>query len=138
MLKSTILILTVCLIQALPVWSQIVQSNTSYSDLTVMTLNGYVRGVTYTNGLRRVMNSWRSVPFAQPPVGTLRFKPPQAVQSWTGVKDTIANPLGCQSGGMGPPGMGSSSSEDCLYLNIFAPHPMGNNLPVMVNKLSLI
>ena len=78
-------------------------------------------------------DTWQylGVPYAEPPIGDLRWKNPQPVRTWGGVRDAIAwgnqapqNPV-YQAYGEG--GM----SEDCLYLNITAPKS-ASNLPVMV------
>jgi para-nitrobenzyl esterase len=73
---------------------------------------------------------YRGIPYAAPPVGELRWKPPQLVEPWDGV-------LGCtdwpdrapqsESEGLG------DISEDCLYLNVItAAETAADNLPVMV------
>lgn len=74
---------------------------------------------------------WRGIPYAQPPVGDLRWKPPVALDAWDGVLDATEyknqaaqNPLYASFGEGGV-------SEDCLYLNITAPKD-AEDLPVMV------
>lgn len=113
---------------------QLIQSTLSYSDLVVKTRNGNIRGLAYTSGGKRVMNSWRGVPFAQKPLGSLRFQPPKEALNWTGELNTTSYGPACMQS-KGPVDVGSSTSEDCLYLNIFAPHPAPTNVPVMVNHL---
>jgi len=72
------------------------------------------------NGIR----VFRGIPFAAPPLGKLRFKSPQPPQPWTGTRDATKNaPAAMQSG--------QGDSEDCLYLNVFAPAETGN-YPVLV------
>lgn len=81
---------------------------------------------------------FRGIPYAAPPVGDLRWRPPQPVEAW-------AEPLSCTS--FGPscpqPGQGESfyvdtlavgrTDEDCLYLNVWSPAESGEErLPVMV------
>ena len=62
---------------------------------------------------------FRGVPFAQPPVGPLRFRPPAPAQPWTGVRDALRSaPAAMQPGR-------TDVSEDCLYLNVFAPAGTG-------------
>jgi len=74
---------------------------------------------------------WLGVPYAKPPVGDLRWEPPQALASWSGVRDATGwgdqapQPTSYTAFGEG------GVSEDCLYLNITAPKN-GTNLPVMV------
>lgn len=65
---------------------------------------------------------YRGVPFAAPPVGDLRWRAPQPVEKWDGVKETVQFAPACIQGiMMGPGGSGPAPSEDCLYLNIWSP-----------------
>ncbi|HNM84085.1 MAG TPA: carboxylesterase/lipase family protein [Mycobacterium sp.] len=86
--------------------------------------------------IRDGVNRWRSIPYAQPPVGPLRFRAPQPVRPWPGVRH-------CHSFAACAPqqrmytaiGLGryQPSSEDCLTLNVVAPeNATGDALPVMV------
>lgn len=76
-------------------------------------------------------STWQfiGVPYAKPPVGDLRWEPPQAPTVWTGTRDAVAfgnvSPQSTASEGRG--GM----SENCLYLNVTTPKN-ATNLPVMV------
>jgi para-nitrobenzyl esterase len=80
---------------------------------------------------------FRGIPYAAPPVGDLRWRPPQPSVKWTGVRDASKFGLACpQSPGspvmmVGPVG---ASSEDCLTLNVWKPAGVaaGAKLPVMV------
>jgi para-nitrobenzyl esterase len=71
------------------------------------------------------VNVFKGIPYAQPPVGALRWAPPQPMK-WTGERAATSFALPClqpmRSDGM-PNGAGvtGDSSEDCLYLNIWAP-----------------
>lgn len=75
---------------------------------------------------------FRGIPFAAPPVGSLRWKPPQPVTPWTEVRDTMSYGPKCpqlQSLTAGP----GSENEDCLYLNVWSPEPAPDRkLPVLV------
>ena len=75
--------------------------------------------------------NFKGIPFAAPPVGDLRWRPPQPVKPWSGVRETVAYGPACISFGGG--GNQSSQSEDCLYLNIWKPANAapGAKLPVM-------
>jgi para-nitrobenzyl esterase len=79
--------------------------------------------------------SFKGIPFAAPPVGALRWKAPQPVKGWTGVRQATSFGVSCmQDAAMAklfgaPEGM----SEDCLYLNVWTPaKSAGDKLPVMV------
>jgi para-nitrobenzyl esterase len=76
--------------------------------------------------------AFKGIPFAAPPVGDLRWKPPQPVAAWTGVRDASSfGPICTQSGGVFL--AGGKQSEDCLTLNIWTPaNYEGKKLPVMV------
>jgi len=65
---------------------------------------------------------YKGIPFAEPPVGELRFKPPQPPKKWSGVfKADKFSPECIQPGGPMPGVKAEPRSEDCLYLNIWKP-----------------
>lgn len=79
---------------------------------------------------------WRGIPYAAPPTGDLRWRAPQPPAAWQGVRhaDTFSHASWqnldyCKAIGGGDPGQ---FSEDCLYLNIWAPVDPPEPLPVMV------
>lgn len=73
--------------------------------------------------------AFKGVPFAAPPVGDLRWRAPQPVIPWTGVRHARAVALPCTQGSGAPGG----SSEDCLYLNVWtAALSPAEKRPVMV------
>ncbi len=83
--------------------------------------------------------AFKGIPYAQPPVGNLRWMPPQAAQSWDGVRD--AKEYGNQSAQNEDLGVfaAAGGSEDCLYLNVFYDEKAveeakakGEKLPVFV------
>ena len=82
----------------------------------VKTQSGLVKGVDADG-----VTSWLGVPFAAPPVGDLRWRPPQAPASWQGVRaaDHFGAPC-MQALPPGAPGGDLQKSEDCLYLNVWA------------------
>jgi para-nitrobenzyl esterase len=79
--------------------------------------------------------SFKGIPFAQPPVGELRWEPPQPVAKWQGVRDAVGYGADCMQlpfpSDAAPLGM--KPAEDCLYLNVWRPaHAAGKKLPVLV------
>ena len=91
------------------------------------TANGPVRGLA--NG---AVNEFRGIPYATPPVGALRWPPPQPAASWSGVRDATQFAPHCPQ--LATPFGQASTSEDCLFLNVFTPSHMqaGSHFPVMV------
>ncbi|MEM9930455.1 MAG: carboxylesterase family protein [Bacteroidota bacterium] len=81
------------------------------------------------------IQTYLGIPFAQPPVGDLRWQAPQPVQPWTGVKQTKSfGPRAIQKF-MWPDMLFRSAglSEDCLYLNVWTPAKRKDkDLPVLV------
>ena len=92
----------------------------------VATDTGSVRGAI-GDGLR----AFRGIPYAAPPVGPLRWKPPQAHARWKGVLQTTQFGSSCPQS-LGPFGV-PSTNEDCLFLNVYTPTNAtpGSKLPVM-------
>ncbi len=93
----------------------------------VMTKNGAVKGYAPND------STWQflGIPYAKPPLGDLRWRPPQPVDHWKGVRDAIAwSDQAAQGQSYQKFGEGGMS-EDCLYLNVTAPKH-GHKLPVMV------
>ena len=83
----------------------------------VKTPLGELRGAMVQGGVR----VFKGVPFAQPPVGELRFRPTLAAKAWTGVRSATA----FQSVAVQTNGGAVEGSEDCLYLNVWAPAGAG-------------
>ncbi|WP_438434612.1 carboxylesterase/lipase family protein [Gorillibacterium sp. sgz500922] len=89
---------------------------------TVNTRQGWVQG--YEQAGVRV---WRGIPYAEPPVGALRFRAPQKPAAWEGVRPAAEpGPIAMQavvkdSSRMSAQASEDKRSEDCLYLNIWAP-----------------
>jgi para-nitrobenzyl esterase len=96
---------------------------------TVTTASGDLRG--FEPAADSETWQWLGIPYAKPPVGELRWRPPQSPEPWPGVReatewgDQAAQRMEYEAYGEG--GM----SEDCLYLNVTAPKN-ADNLPVMV------
>ncbi len=106
------------------------QLTSDHSLPTVMTANGILQG-TQLSGI----SMFKGVPYAEPPVGDLRWKEPQPVKNWEGTRKAdhfaaramqlpIFSDMKFRSDGV---------SEDCLYLNIWTPAKTGKEeLPVLV------
>ena len=73
---------------------------------------------------------YRGIPFAAPPVGSLRWSPPQHPAAWTGERDATKAGSPCLQAARAP-ATGQTGSEDCLYLNVFAPKA-AKGAPVLV------
>ena len=76
---------------------------------------------------------FKGIPYAQPPVGPLRWREPLPVKPWRGIRASISFGPPCAQTPQLLPDIAASSKEDCLYLNIWAPDWSGNpGKPVMV------
>src|SRR6266487_3634814 len=69
---------------------------------------------------------FKGIPFAAPPVGDLRWKPPQPAARWDGVRQATEFGADCMQGRFGPPPAAGAppapaQSEDCLFLNVWRP-----------------
>ncbi|XP_045594339.2 carboxylic ester hydrolase [Procambarus clarkii] len=109
------------------------------SDVPVVTtISGEVSGVLEQSLGGKTFYSYYSIPYAEPPVGDLRFKDPVEVKKWEGIKDGSKMPPFCPQYTMISLITGRNvdlvGNEDCLFLNIFTPKPVEEYplLPVMV------
>jgi para-nitrobenzyl esterase len=74
--------------------------------------------------------SWKGIPYAQPPVGDLRWRPPQPIAPWQGIRHaTDFGPM-CPQGD--PAHLKPDMNEDCLSLNVWSGAKSGDKLPVLV------
>ncbi|XP_077742335.1 cocaine esterase-like isoform X1 [Canis aureus] len=109
------------------------------------THTGQVRGsLVHVEGTDVGVHTFLGIPFAKPPLGPLRFAPPEPPEPWSGVKDGTSHPAMCVQNITTANAVAlkllnmtlplTSMSEDCLYLSIYTPaHASeGSNLPVSV------
>jgi para-nitrobenzyl esterase len=78
----------------------------------VKTNQGYIKGIS-EDGIA----VFKGIPYAQPPVGSLRYQPPAPHQPWSDTLNAVRfSPVALQ-----PSGTAITGSEDCLYLNLYTP-----------------
>jgi para-nitrobenzyl esterase len=95
----------------------------------IRTRAGAVRGNSASDGRIR---AFRGIPFAAPPVGNRRWRAPEPVESWSGVRDATQFGARCLQGPIfSDMVFRDQPSEDCLYLNVWTPAE-ARRLPVMV------
>ncbi len=87
---------------------------------------GQVKGVEVGN-----LMAFKGIPYAKPPVGDLRFAPPEPAEPWTGILEASQFGSDCPQSGSAFNGFVDSLEEDCLFLNVYTPLE-GDNHPVMV------
>jgi len=98
----------------------------------VRTESGTVEGTTSADGKVQI---FKGIPYAAPPIGPLRWKEPQPVAPWDGVRKATAFGARCMQGNVFGDMVfrDSGPSEDCLYLNVWTPQASADaKLPVMV------
>lgn len=101
-------------------------------EYIVNTKQGKIQGLKNNN-----LFVFKGIPFAKPPVGNLRWMPPQPAASWKGVRPagdygTIAPQKLMPAGGPIAVGTSEPQSEDCLYLNVYSTGLDDKKRPVMV------
>ncbi|KAL5503964.1 hypothetical protein ACEPAH_8036 [Sanghuangporus vaninii] len=105
---------TILLFLCLSVLAVLAQSNSG--RLTVNTTSGVFQGVLTSNGTEH----WLGIPFAHPPVGSLRFKAPVPITTVPeGIRSASTFGDACPQL---PATLGAPMSEDCLYLNVWRPN----------------
>ncbi|UOE94530.1 carboxylesterase/lipase family protein [Alkalihalobacillus sp. LMS39] len=101
------------------------------SDTTVESAYGKLQGVKEEG-----VYAWKGIPYAKPPLESLRFQAPEKPERWSGIRDaTTFSPVAVQPDLEVMNFLGNDSStqsEDCLYLNVWSPGADDKRRPVMV------
>ncbi|XP_075216336.1 esterase E4-like [Lycorma delicatula] len=98
-------------------------------DVLVDTPTGVIRGHVLETWTKNKYYAFKGIPYAEPPIGKLRFKAPVRVKSWEGIKDATKDGKICPQAD--PKFVGGTVNEDCLYLNVYSKNLLGS-LPVIV------
>ncbi|CAH0557610.1 unnamed protein product [Brassicogethes aeneus] len=117
------------------------RDSTEEDPLVVQIKKGKVRGVTLTAVTGKKVDSWMGIPYAQKPIGNLRFRHPRPAEKWEGILNTTSPPNSCVQiidtvfGDFPGATMWNPNtplSEDCLYINVVVPKPRPVNAAVLV------
>ena len=108
---------------------------TAQARVAPASLTARVDGGTIRGAIERGVIAFKGIPYAAPPIGSLRWAPPQPVQPWTGVR--LARRFGPDCAQRPTPGdsapLRTLPDENCLYLNVWRPRAHSvHGLPVMV------
>ncbi|KAM3844497.1 cholinesterase-like isoform 1-T2 [Vipera latastei] len=117
---------------------QLISSDLSENDTVVITSSGSIKGMRVLTRSGAV-NAYLGIPYAEPPVGKLRFQKPVPHQPWSHVLEATHFGKPChQWTSFSYPYSrmwvaGKPHSEDCLFLNIWVPHPQPSvSVPILV------
>ena len=94
-------------------------------EAPVMVTGGEIRGAVSAGDPD--IAAFKGIPYAAPPAGDLRWRPPEPVNAWDGVRDATEPGPTCVPNG----GPGVVADEDCLFLNVWAPLETAAPLPVL-------
>lgn len=123
-------IATIRVVLAAMVLATIVVAQETQTAPTASVAGGNIRGLALSGQPGAV---FRGIPFAQPPVGDLRWREPQPVKAWTGVRAAEKPGAPCAQAAAGwNDSFAAAGQEDCLYLDVWTPEwPVRSRKPVM-------
>ncbi|XP_066990891.2 esterase FE4 [Anabrus simplex] len=101
----------------------------THDEDIVKIAEGRLRGSKMVSFRGREFHAYRGIPYAEPPIGPRRFKPPQAKSPWSGILNATVEGTVCSQIDLGTEVYGGD--EDCLFLNVYA-HNNGKRSPVIV------
>ncbi|CAH2084438.1 unnamed protein product [Euphydryas editha] len=95
--------------------------------------DGVLEGQIVENPYGCPFFSFKGIPYAEPPIGDLRFKAPQPIRPWQGIRPAISHGSRCYQYNISSPEGAPLGSEDCLFLNVYSPNIQPDKpIPVMV------
>nr|CDS26690.1 acetylcholinesterase [Hymenolepis microstoma] len=123
--------------QVLYIWLTVVSAQTGLSleEVKRVTINlshgGGLEGIQWRIDGDKSVDAYLGIPFAEPPIGKLRFAPPQPIRPWTGTRNAMTRCKACVQYNFGSFDNANLAakiwvnntemSEDCLYLNVWTP-----------------
>ncbi|VUZ45160.1 unnamed protein product, partial [Hymenolepis diminuta] len=141
--------MVIIIFQALYIWLSVASAQTKLSTEEVQRVTiklphgGSLEGTRWKINGNNSVDAYLGIPFAKPPVGDLRFAPPQPVDPWTGTRDATKLCKACMQYIFGSFDNANKAAkiwvnntemdEDCLYLNVWTPATNSRSLkPVMI------